>query len=354
MQRKRRRDWRDPFSWFQWQEWTRPKVARPGSYQGLGGVSSFARADASTCATYRDQNGVVRTVAANILRDQHYVGTVRTVLLESARQNLLLQTEDQSSGSWTNIGTPTVSANSDTAPDGATTADTVGDDSAAALEGKRQTFTVPNDSNKYTSTQFVKKTSGAVTYYPVINIRFTGGTTADGYVAIDTTAGTVDADAAGAGATATARCTSWNDTYWRVEITVNNNSTGNTSLLRTWFPSYATTLDASAANLAATGTQVVWGDMLELGDFATSYIATTTAAVTRAVDALVLKGVSANGTLFQHYYDLATAAWVSAASAYTGGSTITLTVDRAYYLIAVLPGTKTAAQCAGELGALPA
>lgn len=49
--------------------------------------STFTR---TTTATYLDAAGAVQTAAINTLRDGHYIGGVRTILLEGARTNSLL------------------------------------------------------------------------------------------------------------------------------------------------------------------------------------------------------------------------------------------------------------------------
>lgn len=69
----------------------------PGAQDGY----TFARADATTCATYFDINGVLQTVAANVLRDNHYVSGVRTTLLEcGTRTNPVLWNRDLTNVAW--------------------------------------------------------------------------------------------------------------------------------------------------------------------------------------------------------------------------------------------------------------
>lgn len=75
------------------------KYTPGGNVVGSGGT--FARADATTCATYIDANGVVQTVAANVLRDSHYIGGVRTTLLEGARTNNTIQNRTLGNAAWT-------------------------------------------------------------------------------------------------------------------------------------------------------------------------------------------------------------------------------------------------------------
>ena len=93
-----------------------------------------------------------------------------------------------------------------------------------------------------------------------------------------------------------------------------------------------------------------WQAQAEDAAFPSSPIIQGAIALTRAVDALSYAGVPITGTLFYHYWDLATQAWVAVAAAYTASTTITPPVDRAYTHIAVLQGTHTAAQCKAILG----
>lgn len=70
--------------------------------------ATFARADASTCATYVDSAGVVQTVAANVPRYQHYVsGVGPTLLLEGSRTNKCLRSEALNTSPWIRTATVT-------------------------------------------------------------------------------------------------------------------------------------------------------------------------------------------------------------------------------------------------------
>ncbi len=92
----KRRDWKDPFSWFRWFHDVKPDpvfLYRPeGGRIGLG--QTFSRADATTCAMQRGSDGIWSTVAANVLRDAHYhydgTSQYRTTLREGAGTNSAL------------------------------------------------------------------------------------------------------------------------------------------------------------------------------------------------------------------------------------------------------------------------
>lgn len=73
----------------------------------LPGTVTFARADASTCATYFDSNGTLQTAAANIPRFDHNPVTLESLglLTEESRTNLLLNSETLSTQSVTSAAT---------------------------------------------------------------------------------------------------------------------------------------------------------------------------------------------------------------------------------------------------------
>ena len=56
---------------------------------------TFSRADATTCATYVDSNGVIQTAAANVPRFDHdpVTGESLGLLIEESRTNLVTHSE---------------------------------------------------------------------------------------------------------------------------------------------------------------------------------------------------------------------------------------------------------------------
>ena len=78
--------------------------------------------------------------------------------------------------------------------------------------------------------------------------------------------------------------------YWRLRVTVDNNTTGNVTLEVFLFPAAGITLGTIIAT--ATGSIIAWGAVLENSGFPTSYIKTTTAAVTRSRDIATITDVT--------------------------------------------------------------
>jgi hypothetical protein len=200
---------------------------------------------------------------------------------EGARTNLCLQSNAFTT-TWTNSGL-TLTQNA-IGPDGGTTAWTATDDSGVALEYAFQNVTLT--AATYTFSIFVKKTVGAQASYPMLYAN-TGGIVAP--VTIDTTNGIATAWTAYTASTIAtglvASCVSYNDDFWRVSMSFTGTAAAWTFYIA---PAWTTnaTQSTGAADVAAQGSAVFYGAQLELGSFASSYIATTTIAVARNADVL--------------------------------------------------------------------
>lgn len=106
---------------------------------------THTRADATSCATYIDSDGVLRTVAANVLRDAHYVNGTRVVLTERGSTNILLRSEDFGT-TWSAVGSPTRTAGAHTLS--GVSLDLIGDDDGAASEYYSQSPSFTGDGVK--------------------------------------------------------------------------------------------------------------------------------------------------------------------------------------------------------------
>lgn len=239
---------------------------------------TFTRADSTTCSTIVDADLTIRNAAAGKLRCSWYdtdsdgVADVCGLLLESSRANLCLQSEDFAT-TWSDIGTPTLSAGALTC--GVLSLALLGDDSGAAAEGKRQTFaggSMTGDAVKAFSV-FVSKGSSAAAGGSVIQFTDTSAV-ADRLYATVTWSGTVPSVLMATGTLLrTVRLAS---NIYRLEFQTSAVTAAN-----------AHRIDLYPATTAAqTGNLYVGGVMLENGAYPSSYIRTTTVAVTRSADAL--------------------------------------------------------------------
>lgn len=246
---------------------------------GRGSVTpTFTRA---TVATYIDPvTGFITTAPSGVPRYE-----ANGYLAEGARTNLFLQSSVFDSVSWVQAGTVGATADN-VGPDGiANSAYTLTDNSASICERINQVFTLT--AANYTQSIYVKKTSGAQASYPLIQASAAVGLTA-ALVTIDTSNGIATVWTAYTGltiVTTTATITSFNANYWRVTMTF-------LATAQNWTCEYvvAGTTNATQStgipDVAAQGTAVFFGAQLELGAFASSYIPTTSAAVTRNQDVL--------------------------------------------------------------------
>jgi len=113
--------------------WRRTIPARGGEET----KETFTRADAATCATLTDRDGIIRTAAANTLRIDWPSGLVDPagnpiggLLLEGSRANALTKSQKFDDAAWTKTRA-SVTADATAAPDGTVTADKLVEDASA-------------------------------------------------------------------------------------------------------------------------------------------------------------------------------------------------------------------------------
>ncbi len=201
---------------------------------------------------------------------------------EGALANVLIQSNSLTT-TWTNSGG--VPTQDQIGPDGATSAWTV---PGVILQAPAATLTAAT----YTLSFFIKKTTGSQATYPVVAIYLNAGTTSAAAVTVDTTNGIVTAFTAITGFTGvngSATCVSYSSSFWRVALTF----TGTVAAYRVDVYGASTvnpTQSTGALGNIGGGNKAFYGFQLELGSFASSYIATTTIAVTRNADVLYYSG----------------------------------------------------------------
>lgn len=206
---------------------------------------------------------------------------------ELAATNLCLQSNAFTT-TWTAINTPAITQNA-VGPDGATSAWTLIDNAAGAVSGIQQSIAIT--AAAYTFSIFVKKTSGATSFpvllwYPPGPVEMQACTVdTNNGVATDWTAYTGFTMAAGR----SVRCTSYNDDFWRVELTKTGTAAAHNIDIN---PAGTTNPTQSSGTYTGSvqGSAVFYGAQVELGSSASSYIATTTTAGTRNADILTYSG----------------------------------------------------------------
>jgi hypothetical protein len=235
---------------------------------------TFTRASSGT---YVGSDGLIKTAATNEPRFDHNPTTGESLglLVEEQRTNLLLQSEDFSTA-WA-VTRASITTDSITAPSGAVTADKLIEDTTATnTHFAAQTVSVSAGS-AYTFSVYAKAAERSFVQL-VLNGQFTSVISAifdlsSGAVGTTTGVPTTNAQALGNG-------------WWRFSITQTANATGVTSA------QVRTANVSNTATYTGDGTSgiYIWGAMLEAGSFPTSYIPTTTAAVTRSADVASISG----------------------------------------------------------------
>ena len=240
---------------------------------------TFTRASSGT---FVDSAGVLQTAVTNVPRFDHNPTTGESLglLVEEARTNLLLRSEEFDNASWGTLNS-TVTANTQLAPNGTTSAETLTDVNGvtSANVGCFQSTTLA-DSTTYSMSCYVK--AGTKTTCRV-GIRAKDGTNIlanFNLSAVSTTVGNALSSTIQDAGNGWYRCTA-----------ICASATGATG------PRGIVFIDTASYTANGTGTIHVWGAQLEAGASPTSYIATTTAAATRAADV-----VSITGSAFSSWY----------------------------------------------------
>ena len=218
------------------------------------------------------------------------------LLVEEARTNLILRSEELDNAIWTKTNA-TVTANESTAPNGTTTADLITTTGFATFS---QPYTKDTTARTYTQTSWVK--SDITAYTVTID---DGTSTNRGRCIFNIATGTlVSTHNDGVFTNTSGTITSFPDSWYRVTVTTT------TSIL--------TTLRLRNSIPTAVTTARVWGFQLEEGAFATSYIPTTTATVTRAADVASITGSNFSSWYNQTASTIYSEAASSSGAAYTG------------------------------------
>ena len=230
---------------------------------------TFTRASS---ATFVNEDGLIEAAGVNQARFDHTPTTGESLglLVEEARTNLSLQSEDFSNIYWVKTDC-TITSNESTAPNGTLTADLW---TNTSTPGSIISGNILKDATArtYTGSLWVKGDSTAFT----LTIDF-GGTANRGRAIFNLSNGTLstilnEGNFTNTSGTITAYVNGW----YRLTITTTT-STATTIRFRPFF--------------STTGATVrIWGAQVEEGAFPTSYIPTVAATVTRAADVASITG----------------------------------------------------------------
>lgn len=256
----------------------------------VGPAGTFTRA--GNTATTIDKNGLIISASANVPRSYYDPTSLQMLgyLPEGARTNLLLRSEEFDNASWSKTDT-TVTANSIASPDGTTSADLLTEGTAGTAV-TTQSVTATADAT-YAVTRFLKRGN-----HDWVELHFNNGANiVRGWFNLNT--GAVGATAVGGTGSATAiRIKAYPSGWYRCEL-VGSVGSATTAILSGSFSASANNSTTRVNN----ATRYEWGAGFENNvSFASSYIPTTNATVTRNADVLTypLTGWfnAAEGTIF--------------------------------------------------------
>jgi hypothetical protein len=234
-------------------------------------------------------NGLYGSVANNVpALEFNTDGSYRGLLVEPGATNQILQSQDFGT-TWTNTGT-TESVNSAVAPDGASTADKIDEDTSTGTHSIQQLgIAGATGDGTYTFSCFVKAVERTFVRFELVgNAAGVSGSRAvfnltTGAVSSTTNIGSP----AGSGS---ARITALPNGWYRCELTSTPGTTGNVSR------NASISIGTDASTFSYTGVLgsgvLLWQAQLETGAVATSPIVTTGSTASRVADSVTLTGAS--------------------------------------------------------------
>lgn len=250
-----------------------------------------------TSATRVNSAGLIELMPINAPRLDYTNSTCPSILVEPARTNLLLYSEEFDNAYWARAST-TITSNNTTAPDGTITADrlvlTGTNSTSRAISRNAQITTVTTTVTfstfvKYIDKQYLQLTFGSgfstnFANFDLINESVVGGTYGD------------------------AKIKNYGSGWYRISITSTGSSTS-TCTAFIWVIDSAGALRAADSTSTGTSAYWIWGAQLEDGSNASSYIPTVASTVTRNDDIITKTGITTligqtEGTIFWDVKDL--------------------------------------------------
>jgi hypothetical protein len=238
------------------------------------GDLTFTRA---SDATRVNAEGLIESVATGVPRIDYTGGGCAKLLLQPQRTNLMRNSEQLNS--WLKLDI-SVTSNSTTSPDGTQNADTITATGAGSLSHLIYQNLAFTSGTSYTLSVFAKANTS-----DYIQLVFAGQLIANSYANFDLSSGTITASAF-----LTAKIENYGNGWYRCSVS----ATAGASLTNSQIVYLINSGTASRGqSFVQSGESVyLWGGSFENGSFPTSYIPTTTTAVTRLADAASKTGIS--------------------------------------------------------------
>jgi hypothetical protein len=274
-----------------------------GLVLGASGDFNVTRA---TTATRVNASGLIESVASGIPRlDYPLGGGCPALLVEASGSNAFIQSQTLFTSHLVQNLTTSGYANVAISPDGTQNAEKFVPNTTNGVHGiadiTSQTIT---SGTTYTFSCFAKSDGGA--NFPLIVLQLDSSTAwgATRNAIFNVVSGTIHGSAPSG---VTMRTENYGSGWYRFSATATAiGSVSGTFQYRIYVPNSSATLSYAAASGNTEGV-LVWGAQLEVGSIATSYIPTTTAAVTRNADVISVSGAvsgcigQTQGTLYAEF-----------------------------------------------------
>jgi hypothetical protein len=228
------------------------------------------------------------------------------LLIEETRTNSIIQSSTYSNAAWTKVGV--VSVSTTYSPTNAFNAEvivTLGDNATAVRSIIPATLPLtPTVSSPYTMSGYFKTGSfSSYTGQQYMQMAFSSsGFGAAAYLNIDTVNGLITATGA---SIISSSITHAGNGWWIVTATANATVAAPSGVRIYFVPNYNSVVaDPLLSESGFNWAMALWGTQLEAGAFATSYIPTTTAAVTRNADGVTVSTLT-------HWFNLAQGTFIA-------------------------------------------
>lgn len=237
-----------------------------GLVHGAGSLT-FSR---SSSATYVDRYGVLQSASIDEPRFEK-----EGILIEGESTNIWLQSEDftQAEVTKSNVG---ILGTYDTAPDGVSNALRVAETATTSFHSLAQTLSI-NAGEIYTFSAKVKKNGDRY-----VGLVFRSDSYANGaMVVVDTNDGSYVSSEYGTGSVTGVKIREFKN-YYRIELSGKTDVSATSVVAQVFLSTSSNTFVSYSGD--GTSYVTVWGVQFEPLPFASSYIPTTTTAVTRSAD----------------------------------------------------------------------
>ncbi len=244
----------------------------------------------ATTATRTNSSGLIESTPINEPRLDYSLGSCPNILLEPQRTNLALRSEEFDNTSWNALNL-NITANNIVSPSGVQNADLFTETANDRCRIAPTNVQRAGDGTAVTMSFYYK--AGTRRYIQPIN--GSGGVSYYGCM-IDTVTNTiVNNGFIGSATFISSSITSVGNGWYRVSLS-GTNPVGTNSTFQI-YGSDTSTLTYQTAVCSGFKTFYIWGAQLEVGAYATSYIPTTSASVTRNQDIISRGNIYTNGLI---------------------------------------------------------